>query len=62
MVFNCANNSQLSSEEMTQFILNPTSMNLDSRIHPKDSSLPEIIQKCRDYCYVTVPSPEWGQT
>ena len=40
-------------EELTQFILDPTSMSLQSRISQSDPMLPEIIQKCRDFCFVT---------
>ena len=39
-------------EDFCQFILDPTSMNLTSRISFDDSYLSIIIKKCRDYCFI----------
>ena len=36
---------------LTQFILDPASMNLVDRIHVNDPLLPEIYKLCRHYCY-----------
>ena len=51
----CVNfkNILYNKEEVTQFILDPTSVNLTSKINYSDPILPEIIKKCRDYCFVT---------
>ena len=36
---------------LTQFILDPASMNLINRIHINDPILPVIYKLCRHYCY-----------
>ena len=35
---------------LTQFILDPSSFNLETRIHLSDPILPDIFQLSRDYC------------
>ena len=37
-------------EELTQFILDPSSMNLSKRIHINDPILPELFKLSRDLC------------
>ena len=41
----------LNEETMTQFILEPSSLNLQSRVNINDPILPEIIRKSRNLCY-----------
>ena len=36
---------------LTQFILDPTSINLEKRVHINDPSLNELLRILRDYCY-----------
>ena len=38
-------------ETLTQFILDPSSLNLQSRVNISDPILPEIIKKSRNLCY-----------
>ena len=38
-------------DTLTQFILDPASMNLNQRVNISDPILPELYKKCRDYCY-----------
>ena len=37
-------------EELTQFILDPTSMNLTNRVNFNDRNLPELMNICRNFC------------
>ena len=37
-------------EELTQFILDPTSMNLSYRININDKKLPQLMYICRNFC------------
>ena len=39
------------SETLTQFILDPTSMNLEKRIHINDPALPSLRNLSHDYSY-----------
>ena len=40
-----------SEETLTQFILDPTSMNLKERVHVNDPIVPELFRLSRDICY-----------
>ena len=37
-------------EMMTQFIIDPTSLNLPQRVNVNDQMLPELISICRNLC------------
>ena len=37
--------------KLSQFILDPTSLNLHSRINASDPQVGQIFQLCRDYCF-----------
>ena len=39
-------------DTLTQFILDPSSPNLESRVNINDPILPDIIRKSRNLCYV----------
>ena len=42
----------LKSEDLlTQFVLDPTSMNLTDRVHMNDPIVPKMYKLSRDYCY-----------
>ena len=41
----------LSEITLTQFVLDPTSMNLETRVHMDDQILPELFQLSLDYCF-----------
>ena len=38
-------------ETLTQFLLDPTSFNLKTRVHISDPVVPELFKLSRDYCY-----------
>ena len=40
-----------SNEALCQFILDPTSFNLEKRVNINDPALPELFRISRDYCY-----------
>ena len=44
-------NIQYEEENIIQFILDPSSMNLKERINMNDPVLPKIFKRSRDYCY-----------
>ena len=44
-------NFKKSEETLTQFILDPTSMNLKERVHVNDPIVPELFRLSRDICY-----------
>ena len=44
-------NILIDKEKLCQFILDPSSMNLKSRISVKDELLPEFFKLSRDLCY-----------
>ena len=39
------------NEKLCQFILDPTSLNLEKRVNPSDPMLGNFIEKSRDLCY-----------
>ena len=41
----------MSEVKMTQFFLDPTSMNLTSRVHIDDPIVPELFNLTRDLCF-----------
>ena len=45
------NLSLLSSSQLTQFILDPSSMNLKHRVDIRHPILPSLFQLSRDYCF-----------
>ena len=44
------NLQQMSEDQLTQYILDPCSLNLPIRIHPDDPVIPELYKVCRDMC------------
>ena len=40
-----------SNEALCQFILDPTSLNLEKRVNINDPVLPELFRLSRDYCF-----------
>ena len=44
------NIQHLSEDQLTQYILDPCSLNLTSRIHPDDPVIPLLYKLCRDLC------------
>ena len=38
-------------KSLTQFILDPSSFNLEKRVHVNDPALPDLFRISRDYCY-----------
>ena len=40
-----------SDQELTQFILDPASLNLQKRVHMSDPAIDELFRISRDYCY-----------
>ena len=42
---------QSNAESLTQFILDPTSINLKNRISETDPDLPDIFRLSRDFCH-----------
>ena len=38
-------------QELTQFILDPASLNLQKRVHMSDPAIDELFRISRDYCY-----------
>ena len=44
-------NFKKSEETLTQFILDPTSMNLKERVHVNDPIVPDLFKLSRDICY-----------
>ena len=38
-------------DSLCQFILDPTSLNLEERVNIKDPALPDLLKISRDYCY-----------
>ena len=40
-------------ETMAQFILDPSSLNLQDRISVYDPILPKLFELCQKYCYIT---------
>ena len=51
-----ANNLKITSfleseDKLSQFVLDPTSMNLPNRVHTSDSIVPQMYKLSRDYCY-----------
>ena len=41
----------INDQMLTQFILDPTSLNLEKRVHMNDPALNELLRISRDYCY-----------
>ena len=41
----------INDQLLTQFILDPTSLNLEKRVHMNDPTLNELFRISRDYCY-----------
>jgi hypothetical protein len=41
-----------SEDTLTQFVLDPTSMNLTERVHINDPIVPQVFKLSRDLCYV----------
>ena len=39
------------NQTLCQFLLDPTSFNLEKRIHIDDPALPALLKLSRDYCY-----------
>ena len=37
---------------LTQFIIDPSSFNLEKRVHIDDPCLPKFLKVCRNYCYL----------
>ena len=43
--------NNLNNKEFTQFLLDPSSMNLRKRVNINDSALPQLFKISRDFCY-----------
>ena len=41
------------SAKLTQYILDPTSLNLENRIGMSDPILPDVIKLCQTFCHLT---------
>ena len=50
---NCINFDSIKTDPdiLTQFILDPTSFNLNTRVHISDPQVPALFKVSRDYCY-----------
>ena len=50
---NCLNFESIKTDQqiLTQFILDPTSFNLNTRVHISDPLVPIFFKVSRDYCY-----------
>ena len=44
-------NIKTDPETLTQFLLDPTSFNLKTRVHINDPVVPDLFKLSRDYCY-----------
>ena len=49
--FSNINSQQLTHRDVTQFIVDPASMNLENRINITDPLLPSFYKLSRDFCY-----------
>ena len=45
------NISDLSDKQFTQFVLDPSSLNLPSRVNINHPVLPQLFQQSRDFCF-----------
>ena len=45
------NVNEFDNKEFTQFLLEPSSMNLTKRVNINDSALPQLFKLSRDFCY-----------
>jgi hypothetical protein len=56
LLLQCKNNLNVqhfknSEETLTQFVLEPTSMNLNQRVHMADPIVPDMFKLSRDFCF-----------